>query len=107
MSPINVALVLVWVVAIALSLAVRPTDCASIRGTWAEMLLSDCPKMKTARSVNQDRMPTTREEYRGFMLTVVPQPNDRFQVDVVPLAAAGSGRPTPTPQPMVHWLGPN
>jgi hypothetical protein len=73
-------------VAIALSLAVRPTDCASIRGTWAEMLLSDCPKTKTARSVNEDRMPTTREEYRGFMLTVVPQqPNDRFQVDVVPV----------------------
>jgi hypothetical protein len=81
MSPMNVALVLVWVVAIALWVAVRPTDCASVKGTWAEMVVSDCPK--TARSVNEDRMPTTMEEYRGFMLTVVPQPNDRFQVDVV------------------------
>jgi hypothetical protein len=48
MSPINVALVLVWVVAIALSLAVRPTDCASIRGTWGRNVAERLPK-------NEDR----------------------------------------------------
>ena len=92
MSPMNVALVLVWVVAIALSVAVTQwrTDCAAIKGTWAEMVVSDCPKMKTARLAKEDRMPTTTmEEYRGFMLTVVPQPNDRFQVDV---AQVGGGK---------------
>jgi hypothetical protein len=84
MSPMNVALVLVWVVAIALAVAVRPPDCASVTGTWAEMVMSDCPKM-TARSASGDHIPTPMEEYRGFMLTVVPQPNDRFHVDVVPV----------------------
>lgn len=34
-------------------------------------------------------MRTTMEEYRGFMLTVVPQRNGRFQIDVVPVGGGG------------------
>jgi Na+-driven multidrug efflux pump len=45
MNPMNVALIVVWTVAIALSFTVsqRTADCASVKGTWIAMVM-DCPK---------------------------------------------------------------
>lgn len=36
-------------------------------------------------------MPTTIEVYKGHQLTVVPQPGERFLVEIVPIG--GGGKP--------------